>query len=68
MNTNLMLQGATKLNKSEMKSVKGGISAEEYCEKLAYAIMHFDLDEGACQGAAHGAKKAGCSFSVNCVY
>ena len=68
MNKNLMLQGATKLSKSEMKSVKGGIPASEYCEKLAHALMYFDLDEGACQGAAYGAKKAGCGFSVSCVY
>lgn len=34
MNINLMLQGATKLSKSEMKSVKGGVSADEYCDTL----------------------------------
>lgn len=34
MNKKMMLQVATKLSKSEMKSVKGGVSADEYCATL----------------------------------
>jgi len=64
--SNLTLQGATKLSKSEMKNVKGGISAAQYCEDLVQIIRHNNLSEGACLRAAYGAEKAGCGFSIRC--
>ena len=61
MNTNLMLHGATKLSKSEMKNVKGGIPAEEYCANLYNIYTHNVLEGGALQGFVYGWQRANCS-------
>ncbi|MDO5665056.1 MAG: hypothetical protein Q4G63_07355 [Bacteroidia bacterium] len=64
-NKNFMLQGATKLSKSEMKNVKGGIPAAEYCATLREIIHHNELSEGAREGAGYGWNRAGCGRFYN---
>ncbi len=62
-----MLQGATKLNKNEMKSVKGGVPASEYCDTLKEIMINKDsVTSGECVGANYGAERAGCSFRFIC--
>lgn len=68
-----MLQGATKLSKSEMKlsksemkSVKGGVPAAEYCATLREIATNNMLTHEACQGANYGAERAGCGFRFIC--
>ena len=68
---NLMLQCATKLSKQDMKNVKGGISAEEYCSRLRMIVEMRTIDQepmtyGECQGANHGAREANCGFTFIC--
>ncbi|MDO5665058.1 MAG: hypothetical protein Q4G63_07365 [Bacteroidia bacterium] len=65
-NKNFMLQGATKLSKSEMKNVKGGVPAAEYCATLREIATNNTLSYGACQGANYGAARAGCGFRFTC--
>ncbi len=55
MKNKLMLQGATILGQQEMKNVKGGISAKEYCKNLRAVILNNpSLSEGAKDGANAG--------------
>ncbi|SEA01354.1 hypothetical protein SAMN05216331_11475 [Porphyromonadaceae bacterium KH3R12] len=65
-NISIMLKGATRLNNQEMKNVKGGVSASEYCNTLRMIATENTLSYGACQGANHGAQAAGCGFSFIC--
>lgn len=59
MNANFMLLGATKLTKSQMKNVKGGISAEEYCCRVIHVIQNNleNFDQGAMDGANYAMNK-----------
>ncbi|MDO5665912.1 MAG: hypothetical protein Q4G63_11740 [Bacteroidia bacterium] len=43
-----------------MTEIKGGVSKEEYCRQLLHALLYWDLDEGAKEGARIGAERAGC--------
>lgn len=65
MNANFMLQNATKLTKSQMKNVKGGIPAEEYCATLREIIQNNELSDGAKEGAGYGWNRAGCGRFYN---
>lgn len=57
-----------------MKSMKGGVTAKEYCDTLLQIFLNPEnytngnIDQGACEGAAYGAKKAGCSFTIDCEF
>lgn len=63
-----------KLSKMELKQVSGGanVSRDEYCSTLATIMTNpknvKDMSQGACEGAAEGARRAGCGFTINCVY
>ena len=61
-----MLQNATKLRKSEMKSVKGGVPASEYCATLREVVTNNTLSYGDFQGANYGAERARCGFRFIC--
>jgi hypothetical protein len=65
MNASFNLSSATMLSKSEMKNVKGGISAEEYCATLREIIQHNELSDGAKEGAGYGWNRAGCGRFYN---
>jgi hypothetical protein len=60
------------ISKEMMKSIWGGVSAKEYCDTLLEIFTNIEnyengnISQGACEGASAGAKKAGCSFSINC--
>lgn len=61
MNANFNLSSATMLSKNEMKNVKGGIPAEEYCANLYDIYTHNVLEGGALQGFVYGWQRANCS-------
>ncbi len=69
-NINILLKGAAKLNKQEMKNVKGGVSREEYCATLR-DIIHSreesgeDLSPGEEAGAGYGWNVANCGEFFN---
>lgn len=69
MTTNLNLTGATKLTNKEMKKVKGGISAKEYCANMHMILSNPDnianMSDGEIHGAAYGWNKAGCDKWYN---
>lgn len=55
-NINVLLKGAAKLNKQEMKNVKGGVSREQYCAELAENFQNNadSWDAGTIEGWWHG--------------
>ncbi len=62
-----------KLSQVEMKEISGGkdVTREEYCSSLISLFNPDNLDnmsQGACEGAAEGARRAGCSFTIECYY
>ena len=68
-NLNEILHGATTLNKSEMKNVKGGVSREEYCATLRGIIHNIqeeeELTDGEKDGAGYGWNRANCQEFYN---
>ena len=57
---NEILASSKILSSNEMKEVKGGVSAEEYCKTLRTIATTCELDDGARDGLNYGWIKADC--------